>query len=51
LAGRYYLDVKLPGALPVAISAFVLMTVAVTASLLPAAFAARVDVMEALRSG
>jgi putative ABC transport system permease protein len=41
---------KMPGALPVVISAFLLMTVAVVASLLPAARAARVDVMEALRS-
>ena len=50
LAGRYFLDVKMPGALPVFVSAFVLMAVAVIASVLPAARAARVDVMEALRS-
>jgi putative ABC transport system permease protein len=50
LASRYFLDVKMPGALPVFVSAFVLMTVAVIASLLPAARAARVDVMQALRS-
>ena len=50
LAGRYFLDVKMPGALPVLVSAFVLMAVAVIASVLPAARAARVDVMEALRS-
>lgn len=50
LAGRYFLDVKMPGALPVFVSAFVLMTVAVVASVLPAARAARVDVMQALRS-
>jgi predicted permease len=50
LAGRYFLDVKMPGALPVAVSAFVLMTVALIASVLPAARAARVDVMQALRS-
>jgi putative ABC transport system permease protein len=50
LAGRYFLDVKMPGALPVLLSAFVLMAVAVIASWLPAARAARVDVMEALRS-
>ncbi len=50
LAGRYFLDVKMPGVLPVAASAFVLMTVAVIASSLPAARAARVDVMQALRS-
>ena len=50
LAGRYFLEVKMPGALPVFVSAFVLMTVAVIASVLPAARAARVDVMQALRS-
>ncbi|MGA8151415.1 MAG: ADOP family duplicated permease [Terriglobales bacterium] len=50
LAGRYFLDVKTPGALPVFVSAFVLMAVAVIASVLPAARAARVDVMQALRS-
>jgi predicted permease len=50
LAGRYFLDVKMPGPLPVALSAFVLMTVALIASVLPAARAARVDVMQALRS-
>jgi predicted permease len=50
LAGTYFLDVKMPGALPVFVSAFVLMAVAVIASVLPAARAARVDVMQALRS-
>jgi len=50
LAGKYFLEVKMPGALPVAASAVVLMTVAVIASVLPAARAARVDVMQALRS-
>jgi putative ABC transport system permease protein len=50
LAGRYFPDVKLPGALPVFVSAFVLMTIAVIASVLPAARAARVNVMQALRS-
>jgi putative ABC transport system permease protein len=50
LAERYFLDVKMPGALPVFVSAFVLMTVALIASVLPAARAARVDVMQALRS-
>jgi ABC-type lipoprotein release transport system permease subunit len=38
------------GALPVFVSAFVLMTVSVIASVLPAARAAGVDVMQALRS-
>jgi putative ABC transport system permease protein len=50
LAGRYFLDVKMPGALPVLVSAFLLMAVAVIASVLPAARAARVNVMQALRS-
>jgi putative ABC transport system permease protein len=50
LAGRYFLDMKMPGVLPVAVSALLLMTVAVIASALPAARAARVNVMQALRS-
>jgi ABC-type antimicrobial peptide transport system permease subunit len=40
----------MPSLLPVFIAAFVLMAVAVVASMLPAARAARVDVMQALRS-
>jgi ABC-type antimicrobial peptide transport system permease subunit len=50
LAARYFLDVKMPGALPISVSACVLMAVAVVASMLPAARAARVDVMQALRA-
>jgi ABC-type antimicrobial peptide transport system permease subunit len=50
LAGSYLGDVKLPGALPVVGSAFVLLAAAVVASALPAARAARVNVMQALRS-
>ena len=50
LAERYFPDMKMPGALPVFLSAFVLMAVAVIASVLPAARAARVDVRQALRS-
>ena len=50
LAGRFFLDVKMPGALPILLSAMLLMTVAVVASVLPAARAARVDVMQALRT-
>jgi putative ABC transport system permease protein len=50
LVGRFFVDVKMPDGLPVVISAFVLMVVAVVASVLPAARAARVDVMQALRS-
>src|SRR6266853_6162963 len=43
LAKSYFLDVKMPGALPVALSAFVLLTAAVVASWVPAARAARID--------
>ena len=50
LAGRFFVEVKMPGVLPVIASAFVLMVVAVVASVLPAARAARVDVVQALRS-
>jgi putative ABC transport system permease protein len=50
LAGSYFLDVKMPGALPVVLSAFVLLVAAVVASWLPAARAARVDVIQALRA-
>jgi ABC-type antimicrobial peptide transport system permease subunit len=50
LAARYVLDVKLPGALPVSLSVIVLMSVAIVASMLPAIRAARVNVMEALRT-
>jgi putative ABC transport system permease protein len=50
LAASYFLDVKMPGALPVVLSAFVLLIAAVVASWLPAARAARVDVIQALRS-
>jgi len=50
LLGGYIPDVKMPGAVPVAVSAAVLLAAAVVASMLPAARAARVDVMQALRS-
>jgi putative ABC transport system permease protein len=49
LAGSYFLDVKMPGVLPVVLSAFLLLTAAVVASWLPAARAARIDVIQALR--
>jgi putative ABC transport system permease protein len=50
LAGSYFLDVKMPGALPVVLSAFVLLAAAVVASMLPAVRAARIDVIQALRA-
>jgi predicted permease len=50
VAGSYLADLKSPGALPVIVSALLLLTVAVVASMLPAVRAARVDVIQALRS-
>jgi putative ABC transport system permease protein len=50
VGASYFGDLKMPGALPVIVSAFVLLGAAVVASMLPAARAARVDVMQALRS-
>ncbi|MGA8143990.1 MAG: ABC transporter permease [Candidatus Acidiferrales bacterium] len=50
VAGSYFGELKMPGALPVVISALVLLGAAIAASMLPAVRAARVDVMEALRS-
>ena len=50
VAGSYFGDLKMPSALPVIVSAFVLLGAAVVASILPAARAARVDVIQALRS-
>jgi putative ABC transport system permease protein len=51
VAGSYFGDLKVPGAWPVIVSTFVLLGAAVVASMLPAARAARVDLMQALRSG
>ena len=50
VARSYFLDLKMPGAWPVVLSAFVLLTAAVLASWVPAARAARIDVMKALRA-
>ncbi|HEY2546553.1 MAG TPA: ADOP family duplicated permease [Candidatus Acidoferrum sp.] len=50
LAGSYLLDMKMPSPLPVVVSALILLIAAVAASALPAARAARVDVIQALRS-
>ncbi len=50
LAGRFFEHVELPGILPLAFAATLLMAAAVLASLMPAARASRVDVLQALRS-
>jgi predicted permease len=50
VAAGYFQVVRMPGAAPVAASAALLLAAAVVASMLPAARAARVDVIQALRS-
>jgi ABC-type antimicrobial peptide transport system permease subunit len=50
LAGGVLGGLKMPGPLPVAGSALVLLLAAVIASAIPAIRAARVDVIQALRS-
>ncbi|HUB78111.1 MAG TPA: ADOP family duplicated permease [Bryobacteraceae bacterium] len=50
LATSFLGEVKMPGVLPVAGSALVLLLAAVIASVVPAARAARVDVIQALRT-
>lgn len=50
VAGSYVSGVRMPGLTPLAGAAVVLILAALVASLVPAARAARVDVMEALRS-
>ena len=50
LAASYLGTVRLPGALPLLVAAAVLVSAAVLASLMPAARASRVDVLQALRS-
>ena len=50
IAARYIPDLKMPSVLPVVASALVLLAAAVIASAMPAARAARVDVMQALHS-
>ena len=49
-AGGFLGNIEVPGALPLAGAALVLIVAAVAASLMPAARASRVDVMKALRS-
>jgi putative ABC transport system permease protein len=50
VVGGYIQDVRLPGVLPLAGAALLLVAAAVVASLIPAARASRVNVLEALRS-
>jgi hypothetical protein len=50
VASSYFESVRIPGALPVVGAAVVLAGAAVAASLMPAARASRVDVLQALRS-
>ena len=50
LAGSYLPGTRLPGAVPVAGAAAILVAAAILASLMPAARASRVDVIQALRS-
>jgi putative ABC transport system permease protein len=50
VAARFFGSVQMPGALPIAGAAAVLIGAAVAASMMPAARASRVDVLQALRS-
>ena len=50
IVGAYIQDVRIPGLLPIAGAALVLVLAAIAASLMPAARASRVDVIQALRS-
>jgi ABC-type lipoprotein release transport system permease subunit len=50
VAGAVFEEVRLPGALPLIGAAAVLIGAAIVASLMPAARASRVDVLEALGS-
>ena len=50
VAGAFIEGIRIPGVLPIAGAAVVLMGAAVAASLMPAARASRVDVMQALRA-
>jgi putative ABC transport system permease protein len=50
LAGGYFQDMQMPGAVVAVASALILLAAAVIASALPAARAARIDVIQALRA-
>ncbi len=49
VVGSYIQDVRVPGLMPILGAAMLLVSAAIVASLMPAARASRVDVMEALR--
>ena len=49
LVGSYIEGVRIPGAVPILAAAMILVVAAVLASLMPAARASRVDVIDALR--
>jgi ABC-type antimicrobial peptide transport system permease subunit len=50
VVGSFITDVRLPGVVPILGAAIVLVTAAIVASLMPAARASRIDVIQALRS-
>jgi len=50
IVASFIQQTQLPGVVPIAAAILVLVAAAVVASLMPAARAARVDVMQALRS-
>jgi putative ABC transport system permease protein len=50
VVGSFIPDIRLPDLLPAIVAAAILIACAVIASLMPAARASRIDVMEALRS-
>jgi predicted lysophospholipase L1 biosynthesis ABC-type transport system permease subunit len=50
VVGSYISGVRIPGALPIAAAALILFAAAILASLMPAARASRVDVIQALRA-
>ena len=50
LVGAWVTDVRIPGAVPIIGAAVILVAAAILASLMPAARASRVDVIQALRS-
>jgi putative ABC transport system permease protein len=50
VAASYFANVSMPGVVPVVVAAGLLTTAAIVASLMPAARASRVDVLQAIRS-